>query len=163
MSVPRSVVRFRKNGIEYTSSVDRASYTILELSRAAMRDVGKVLIRLVKAELQKQPGMRKHHRVVGRKGMTRKQILAQPPAAIYDVPWVKTGLPHMDIGLTHDTWYGVEQEMGSSRVPKKGVLRKVVFGNIPLIVEIESQYLSALEDEAKALRLISEEDYGGDN
>ena len=41
MSAPKSVVRFKKDGIEYISNVDFACYTIVELSRAAMRDVGK--------------------------------------------------------------------------------------------------------------------------
>ncbi len=34
--------------------------------------------------------------------------------------------------------------------------------NTAEIIKIESQYLSALEDEAEALSLISEEDYEGD-
>jgi HK97 gp10 family phage protein len=81
------------------------------------------------------------------------------------VPWATTGLPHLEVGVTHDTWYGVDQEMGTSNQPKRQILRKAAYNNIAQIIEIESQYLSALEDEAKALRLISEEEYsgGGDN
>lgn len=45
MSVPKSVVKFDKNGVVYTSSVDRANYTMKELSRAALRDVGKFVCR----------------------------------------------------------------------------------------------------------------------
>ena len=49
MSVPKSVVKVKKNGVEYTSNVDVASYYIHELSRAALRDVGK----FVRAEWRK--------------------------------------------------------------------------------------------------------------
>ena len=41
MACPKSVVKFTKNGITYTDSVDRANYLITELTRAAMKDVAK--------------------------------------------------------------------------------------------------------------------------
>ncbi len=150
MSVPKSVVRFRRNGIEYTSSVDRAAYTILELTRAALRDVGKYLVRTANSAAMKLPGLKKSRRVRGRTS-----------TFLYNVPWAKTGLPHLEVGVTHDTWYGVGQELGDSKQPKRQILRNSAQQNIAQIVEIESQYLSALEDEAKALRLISEEEYSG--
>ena len=154
MSVPKSVVRFRtkqgKTTIEYTSSVDRAQYTILELTRAALRDVGKYLARTANSRAMKLPGLKKSRRVRGRTS-----------TFLYNVPWAKSGLPHLEVGVTHDTWYGVEQEVGSSTQPKRQILKKSAQENIAQIVEIESQYLSALEDEAKALRLISEEEYSG--
>ena len=154
MSVPKSVVRFRKNGVEYTSSVDRVSYTILELTRAALRDVGKYLARTANTEAMKLPGLKKSRRVRGRTS-----------TFLYNVPWAKTGLPHLEVGVTHGTWYGEQQELGTSNQPKRQILRKAAHNNIAQIIEIESKYLSALEDEAKALRLISEEEYsgGGDN
>ena len=48
---------------------------------------------------------------------------------------------------------------------KHGILTGTVQDNIPMIVKIESKYLSALEDEAAALALISDEEYkgGGDD
>ena len=154
MSVPKSVVRFKtrqgKTTIEYTSSVDRVSYTILELTRAALRDVGKYLARMANSAAMKLPGLKKSRRVRGRTS-----------TFLYNVPWAKTGLPHLEVGVTHDTWYGVEQEMGSSKQPKRQILKKSAQDNIAQIVEIESKYLSALEDEAEALRLISEEEYSG--
>ena len=150
MSVPKSVVRFKRNGVEYTSSVDRASYTILELTRAALRDVGKYLARTANSAAMKLPGLKKSRRVRGRTS-----------TFLYHVPWAKTGLPHLEVGVTHDTWYGVGQELGSSQQPKRQILKNSAQQNIAQIVEIESKYLSALEDEAKALRLISEEEYSG--
>ncbi len=150
MSVPKSVVRFRRSGIEYTSSVDRASYTILELTRAALRDVGKYLARTANSKAMKLPGLKKSRRVRGRTS-----------TFLYNVPWAKTGLPHLEVGVTHETWYGVEQELGTSSQPKRQILKSSAQENIAKIVEIESQYLSAMEDEAEALRLISEEEYSG--
>ena len=154
MSAPKSVVRFRKGGVEYTSNVDFACYTLVELSRAAMRDVGKFIARTANTGAMKLPGLKKSRRVRGRTS-----------TFLYNVPWAKTGLPHLEVGVTHDTWYGVEQEMGSSKMPKHGILRNAAHDNIAKIIEIESKYLSALEDEARALSLIDEGEYtgGGDD
>ena len=150
MSVPKSVVRFSKNGVTYTSSVDRASYTILELTRAALRDVGKFLARTANTKGMKLKGLKKSRRVRGRTSTFR-----------YNVPWAMEGLPHLEVGVTHDTWYGVQQELGTMNQPKRQILRNSAYENIAQIIEIESQYLSALEEEARALRLISEEEYKG--
>ena len=150
MSVPKSVVKINKNGVQYTSSVDRASYTILELTRAALRDVGKFLARTANSKAMKLPGLKKSRRVRGRSS-----------TFLYNVPWAKSGLPHLEVGVKHGTWYGEQQELGSSNQPKRQILRNSAHDNIAQIIEIESQYLSALEDEAKALRLISEEEYSG--
>ena len=150
MSVPKSVVRFRKGGIEYTSKVDFACYTIVELSRAAMRDVGKFIVRTANSKASTLPGLKKSRRVRGRTS-----------TFLYNVPWAKSGLPHLEVGVTHATWYGEQQELGSSKMPKHGFLRNSAYENIAKIIEIESQYLSALEDEAQALALISEGEYKG--
>lgn len=150
MSVPKSVVKFRRGNVEYTSSVDFAAYTIVELSRAAMRDVGKFLAREANSRAMKLPGLKKSRRVRGSTSTFR-----------YKVPWAESGLPHLEVGVTHNTWYGVEQETGSSKMPKHGFLRDSTYSNIPKIIEIESKYLSALEDEARALSLINEGEYKG--
>lgn len=150
MAVPKSVVKINKKGVQYTSSVDKASYTILELTRAAMRDVGKFLAYTANAEAQKLKGLKKSRRVRGKSS-----------TFLYNVPWVQKGLPHLAIGVTHDTWYGVDQELGTSNQPRRQILRNTAHGNIAKIVEIESKYLSAMEDEAEALRLISEKEYSG--
>lgn len=150
MSVPKSIVRINKKGVQYISSVDKASYTILELTRAALRDAGKFIARTANSKAMKLPGMKKSRRVRGRTS-----------TFLYNVPWAKKGLPHLEVGVTHDTWYGVDQELGSSGQPKRSLLRNAAYENIAQIIEIESQYLSALEDEARALRLIDESEYTG--
>ena len=45
MSAPKSVVKIDKNGVKYTSNVDFCQYSIKELTRAALRDVGKFVKR----------------------------------------------------------------------------------------------------------------------
>lgn len=150
MSVPKSVVKFKKGNVVYESKVDFACYTIVELTRAAMRDVGKYVARTANTAAMKLPGLKKSRRVRGKTSTFR-----------YEVPWAKSGLPHLEVGVTHNTWYGVNQELGSSKMPKHGILRNSVYENIPKIIEIESKYLSALEDEARALSLIDEGEYKG--
>lgn len=150
MSVPKSVIRFKKGNVEYTSNVDFACYTIVELSRAAMRDVGKFLTRKANDAAMKLPGLKKSRRVRGKTSTFR-----------YTVPWAKEGLPHLEVGVTHDTWYGADQEVGSSSQPKRQILGNSAKQNLAKIVEIESKYLSAMEDEARALSLIDEGEYEG--
>lgn len=150
MSAPKSVVKFKKGNVIYESKVDFTCYTIVELTRAAMRDVGKFIARKANEGAMKLPGLKKSRRVRGRTS-----------TFLYNVPWASSGLPHLDVGVTHSTWYGVEQELGSSKMPKHGILRNAAHSNIAKIVEIESQYLSALEDEARALSMISEGEYKG--
>ena len=150
MAVPKSVVRFRKGGVEYTSNVDFAAYSLVELSRAAMRDVGKFIARTANSKASKLPGLKKSRRVRGRTS-----------TFLYQVPWAAAGLPHLEVGVTHNTWYGVEQETGSSKMSKRGFLRASAHDNIPKIIEIESKYLSAMEDEARILALINEGEYTG--
>lgn len=147
MSVPKSVIKFKKGNVVYTSSVDRASYTIQELTRAAMRDVGKFVCRMCNMEAQKLPGLKKSRRVRGKTSAFQY--------------WARKKETDLQVGIKHGTWYGEQQELGTKNQPKRQILRATVEGNIPEIVKIESQYLSALEDEAKALSMIDEGDYQG--
>lgn len=148
MSVPKSVVKFKKGGITYTSSVDRVQYTLIELTRAALRDVGKFVARTCNSAAMKLPGMKKSRRVRGKTSAFQY--------------WARSKTCDLQVGIKHGTWYGEQQELGTQNQPKRGILRNSVYNNIPKIIEIESKYLSALEDEAAALRLIeSEKDYKG--
>ena len=150
MSVPKSVTRLTKNGVEFTSSVDRVNYTLKELIRAALRDVGKFVVVETnkKAQTLYYNSMRRSKRVRG----TTKGAFQY---------WARAKTCDLQVGIKHDTWYGTGQELGSSKMKKHGYLTASVKNNIPTIIQIESQYLSALEDEARALSLISEEEYKG--
>lgn len=146
MSVPKSVTKVSKDGnVTYTQSVDRVNYTIRELTRAALRDVGKYVCKQFRTSYYAR--FKRHSGRVGR----------------FIQYWVKHKQKDIElqVGIKPNGFYGGFQELGSSKTPRLGFLTHAVQDNIPKIIEIESQYLSALEDEATALSLISEEDYEG--
>ena len=145
MPMPKSVTKIKKDGIEFISNVDRAQYTIQELSRAALKDVAKLLRKRMVQELKTLPGMRRSKRIYN--------------STQY---WVRKRDCDLQIGVKHDAWYGVNQELGTKGMPKKGVIRETTFRHIDDIRRIEGQYLSAIEDENKALGLIDEEEEIGD-
>lgn len=143
MSVPKSVVKIKKGNIEYISSVDRVQYTLAELSRAALRDVGKLICNRFRNMYY---GVFKR-----KKGKVGK----------YTQYWVRRKECDLQVGLKAFAFYGGFQELGSSKSKKYGLLSKVVNESIPEIVEIESKYLSSLEDEAAALSMIEEKEFEG--
>jgi HK97 gp10 family phage protein len=145
MPMPKSVTKVKKDGIEFISNVDRAQYTIQELSRAALKDVAKLLRKRMVQELKTLPGMRRSKRIYN--------------STQY---WVRRRECDLQIGVKHDAWYGVNQELGTKGMPKKGVIRETTYKNIDEIRKIQGQYLSAIEDENRALELIDEEEEIGD-
>lgn len=152
MSVPKSVVKVNKNGVTYTSNVDACQYYLFELNRAALRDVAKFV------KVKFRDSYYSHFdRETGNAGRaTSYSVLSNS----------KTKYPRVEIGLKKNQLkgtYGYEQEFGTSTVPRLGLLRGAVEDNIAQIIEIESKYLSGLEDEAKALSMINEEDYSDED
>lgn len=149
MSMPKSVTRLSKDGVKFISSVDRCSYTIRELTRAALRDVGKFLVVETNKKAQKlyHNSMKKSKRVRGTRGAFQY--------------WARAKECDLQVGIKHSTWYGTEQELGSSKIKKHGYLTASAQENIATIVKIESQYLSALKNEARALELIDEREHKG--
>ncbi len=147
MAMPKSVTKYsKKNGVTFESSVDRANYTIEELSRAALKDVAKVIRKKLIEKHRQLPGMKRHRRVYN--------------STQY---WVRRRETDLQIGYKHDTWYGVLQELGSKNQPKRSILRDTVYDNISLIQTIEAQYLSAIEDEMRAQSLINEAEEVGNS
>lgn len=149
MAVPKSVTKIlKKDGkhkVEFTSNVDRLNYTLNELTRAALRDSGKYIVKMFKADyygyFRKQSGR------VGR----------------YTQYWVRKKENDLQVGIKPNAFYGGFQEKGTRNQPGLEMLTHAAEDNIAEIVKIQSQYLSALESEAQALALISEEEYeGGD-
>ena len=145
MPLPKSVTRINRNGVRFISNVDQASYTIKELSRAALRDVSKMIRYKVTAKIRTLPGMRKGKRaknVVGSWLRKREGDL-------------QLGMGNTKKGTSGETWYGIKGELGTSNQPKRGFLKETVMENIGEIKKIESQYLSAISGE-DAQRLIDE-------
>lgn len=145
MPMPPSVIRIKKDGVEFTSNVDRTQYTLQELTRAALRDVAKLLRRRMLDKLRKLPGMRRHRRLWA--------------STQY---WVRKRETDLIVGFKHDAWYGARQELGTHGQPKRNILRDTVFENIDQIRIIQGQYLKHVEDENRALGLIDEEEAVGD-
>jgi hypothetical protein len=146
MALPKSVTKVSKDGnVVYTQSVDRVNYTIRELTRAALRDVGKYVCKQFRNAYYAK--FDKHSGRVGK----------------FTQYWVKhkQKVIELQVGMKPNAFYGGYQELGTHKQTKHGLLTHAVQDNIAKIVEIESQYLSALEDEAKALSLIGEEEYEG--
>ena len=151
MSVPKSVTKITKNGVEYTSNVDACEYYIFELNRAALRDVAKFVKRTFRESFYTY-----FDKETGNAGKATQSVVLSNK---------DTKFPRVEIGLKKSQLkgvYGYEQEFGTSTVPRLGLLTDAVESNIAKIVEIESKYLSALESEAQALALIDEREFDDD-
>lgn len=162
MPVPKSVTKLSKNGVTFKSDVDKANYFLYELSRAALRDVAK----LVKKRFRE-----KYYSIFNR--VTRQA----PKAMTYNVyakDYIK--FPRVDCGFEHSSrkktvpgFYARFQEKGTingkhskknpggTHIKARGMFQDIVDASIADIVSIESQYLSGLEDEARVLSMIETE------
>lgn len=146
MAIPRSVVRVRRNGITYTSNVDRVQFTLRELMRGALRDIGKLLRRRMLDKARKMPGMKRGKRI--------------PNAFQY---WNRRRETDLVIGAKHSTWYAEQQELGTHNQPRRSIIRSTVYENIPEIRKIAGKYIKEIEDENRAMGLIDEREAIGDD
>lgn len=135
MSIPKYVT-IKRGQVEYISGLDRCQYTIKELSRAALRDVGKFVCQNARKKIRRRSGK----------------------ARRYLQYWVrsKQKYPDMQIGYKPAGWYGGYLETGTDSISKIAPIYSTVAENIDEIRRIEGQYLSAIENENKALGLINE-------
>lgn len=146
MPMPKSVIKVKKNGITYVSNVDRAQYTLRELMRGALRDIGKLLRRRMLDKARTMPGMRRGKRI--------------PNAFQY---WNRRIEADLQIGIKHETWYGTEQELGTSNQPKRSIVRSTTYENILEIRKIAGMYIKEIENENRAMGLIDESEAVGDD
>jgi len=134
--------------VTFTESVDRANYFITELTRAAMKDVAKFILRIVRGNVR------------GINNQTRKMRYA---AMRYQY-WVRKQECDLQLGIentakgANTAWWADQAELGTAGQPTRGFLRAAVYDNIPMIRTIESQYLSAIESEDESLCDESEND-----
>lgn len=151
MPIPKSVTKVTRDGnITFTSSVDAVQYTIRELSRGALRDVGKYLKKQYNLNFYKQ--VKKHKGLGGR--------MCQY--------WARSKEIDLQIGLGKNKgsqagFYNMFFETGSEKTPKLDILRNTVYNNIDKIQEIEGQYLSELNKDVPSLNGLSESDYESDD
>jgi hypothetical protein len=138
MAIP-SPVKFTKNGVTYIGQVDRVKYTLTELIRGALRDTGRYVCRMTRKKIKKRTGR-----------------LARNTQY-----WVRKKETDLQVGFKPGGFYGMYQELGTDKQVKLAALSTTVKEEIAEIVKIQSQYLSALGDEAKALSMICESEYQG--
>ena len=148
MPLPKSNMKINKKGIKYISNIDQASYTIKELSRAALRDVSRMIRYKVTAKIRTLPGLKKGKRAKNTTGSWLRKIEGDLQLGMGNTKWGNSG----------DAWYAIKSELGTSNQPKRGFLKETVMESIPEIIKIESQYLSAISgDDAASLIDESEE------
>lgn len=140
MPLPKSVVKIKGDGVEYVSNVDRVNYTIQELTRAALRDVGRFVCNRARKQIKRRTGR----------------------VAKNTQYWVRKREGDLQVGFKPGGFYGGFQELGTEKQPKIGALYNSVKDNINTIRNIEAQYLSAIENEQRALGLIDEGEYQGE-
>src|SRR5690606_24095687 len=110
MPMPPSVTKIDRNGVTCISSVDRAQYTIQELTRAALKDTAKFLRRRTPDKLRQRPGMRRPIRLWR--------------SAQY---WGLRQELELIMGYKHDAWYGARGEIGTEVQPRRIILRETVW------------------------------------
>lgn len=135
-----SSIKMTKNGVTFLNNVDRTNYTIEELVRSALKDVGKFVTKEARKKIKRKTGR----------------------VAKNTQYWVRKKDGDLQVGFKPAGWYGGYQELGTQNIKKVGALYSSVAENIQTIVQIEAQYLSALEDEARALSMIDESEEIGD-
>ena len=139
MAVPKSTIKMRtkqgKSVVEFEDHADWVNYTIQELVHAALRDTGKYIVRVTKKKVRK------------RTGRLLKNIQY----------WTRKKEGNLQVGFKPGGWYGMYQELGSEKQPKIGALASSVEENIDTIRSIQAQYLSALNNESKAMSMIGGE------
>ncbi len=153
MAIP-SPVKFKKGQVELVSSVDRASYTLTELTRAALKDTGRLILMRCARKLRALPG--------GSKFMNKKRT------GKFQF-WVRKqendliiGIHNLQRGAHGDAWYGELQELGTSNQPRREILQSTVRESIEDIRKIQGAYLSAIEDDIRAQELIDENEEIGE-
>lgn len=139
MSVPKSIIKFKKGQMEYVSNVDAVLYTIEELTRGALRDVGKFL-----AKEYRTAFYARFKRIDGKVGKgvsywARKQEKD-----------LQIGIGKKGIGF----WGGILDVKKANQL-----LKTVVMNNIHKIQEIEGKYLSEISKDIPDMSSLSEGDY----
>lgn len=142
MPVPNAKIKISKDGnVTFKDNIDATQYYLNELTRAALRDVGKFVCKMTRQKIRRRTGR----------------------VAKNTQYWVRKKETDLLVGFKPGGWYGGYQELGTTNQPKVGALYNSVADNIDKIREIEAQYLSGIRDEIEAQRLIDEGEYLGED
>lgn len=137
--MPRAV-RTTRNGVEFISNVDRTQFTMKRLQSAALSNVASLLRKKILEKAKLRPNMKRSKR--------------NAQAFQY---WNRKREGDLQIGIKHNTWYGVQQELGTRNQPKKAILMNTVIENMDDIRRIMGIYIASIEDQNKADGLIRED------
>lgn len=152
MPTPKSqtkvLVKNGKTEVTYESNLDASQYFIFELTRAALRDVGKYVLKVWRTAFYQN--FKKH---TGKAGKATMYKVFSSRNTKY--PRVEIGLPRTAKG--NEGFYAYFSEVGSSKVPKLALLTHAVEDNVEEILRIESQYLSALNDSESQIESLIDE------
>lgn len=153
MGVP-SVMKIKKGNVEYTGKVDIAKYTLRELTRRALLDVGRYVTYNVRKNLKTAFPYTRSHRMAER---YQYWVLKKENQLILGVENLKKG--------AKTAWWADQLEtnsflrpdggtsQGSPNSPRRHLLEKFVKSHVDKIVEIESQYLQTINNESAAVAL----------
>lgn len=150
MGVP-SVVKIKKGNVEYTGKVDIAKYTMRQLTRRALQDVARYVLYHVTKKVNAIPHIKQTAK--------NKKSPSKYFGGRYQ-SWVLSRENYLQLGIENTkhgavtAWWADQAELGTNRQPKRAILHDTVYDNIDKIREIESQYLSYLNDEAAAMNAI---------
>ena len=147
MPMPKSVTRVTKDGVKFTSNVDRAQYTIKELTRAALRDVSKLVKNKMKAKIPVFTGNLKSNVGSWVRRLKNGDIVLQ--VGIYNI---KTSRKK---GKT-PAYHAHLLEFGTVKMRAQPFLRPSTFENIEEIKTITGKYLSSIENENTLMGLMNE-------
>lgn len=174
-----SVVKIKKGNVEYTSKVDIAQYTIKELTHRAMLDVGRYITANVRKRLRahfpftafhKAPMRyqywflkREGHLLLGIENIKRGAVTAWWADQLELDKFVTPPRGSRKQKREDDPAEGSAKKRkrrrsrsklpGTPNNPRRHILETFVKTHIDKIVEIESQYLSKIDDEDAAVAL----------
>ncbi len=154
MAMPKSNMKIKSGGVVFESMIDKTEYTLAELSRAALRDTARLLRHETKKNIPVVTGTLERN--VGTWVRRRSDS---------KVPFMQIGVYNHATsrrkGLT-PAFHAHLAEFGTVKSRPvnngRGYLNPATYDNIDTIRRIQAQYLSAIEDENKALGLIDEEE-----
>lgn len=144
MSRPSAGMKItKKDGVTFQSNVEHVKFTIEELIHAANRDVGKYIAKETANE------MANHFKPTytrGKISLPRKQSFRKTYANKSIQYWARKKELDVQIGYKNYNFM-VQGELGEYNYPKIGQLRNTVSKNIGMINKIQSQYLTALNND----------------
>lgn len=177
-----SVVKIKKGNVEYTSRVDIAKYTIQELTRRALMDVGRYVSANVRRRLRGhfpfarggrnaqryQYWVRKREGdlLLGIENVNRGAVTAwwadqleldkfihSPAKKPRRAAAKTTGEKQAAAAARRTRRAPVAKTVGTPNNPRRHILETFAKTHIDTIIEIESRYLSKINDEDAAIAL----------